>query len=174
MSCLLKCQSLNDQYCQIAKFGGEVSGDGSKTSRCDIYKARCLKKDFDLIENRTVNSTNIYINRNFGLCYKLVNYWNFNKNLKDTIGNADLTLTTAGSLKYVQDRHGNNDSALYVFQQSFALPNGVYIDGEFTLAVWIKVITQYNLIRLLSVFSNYDWTALGKSLLFYFTIFLLF
>ncbi len=157
IDCLVKCQSLYDQYCQIAKFDGDV--DSKSSRQCHIYNARCLRKNIDLIENRTaVNSPNFYINRNFGLCYKLANYWNFNKNLNDSIGNADITSTSSGIIRFVQDRHGNNDSALHVLQQSFSLPNGVYINGEFTLAVWIKVISHSNYTRILSMFNNNDWT----------------
>ena len=64
-------------------------------------------------------------------------FWPFNSNLLDVIPNTGLTNPTAYS--FVQDRFGNNKSAIFFSNGYAQIPTDLDIYNSFSLTVWINV-----------------------------------
>ena len=60
--------------------------------------------------------------------------------LKDLVGGADLDGNTSG-YQFVSDRFNNSNSAIYFKSGYLNVPSGVYFSGDFTITVWIKLIS---------------------------------
>jgi hypothetical protein len=67
----------------------------------------------------------------------LVNYWPFNGDSVDVIGNANLT--AGANVSFVPDRNGNVNSATYLNSGYYNAPPGVYFSGDFTLTAWVNL-----------------------------------
>ena len=88
-----------------------------------------------------------YTNAGNSLIYKkklittansLINYWSFNGNVNDSIGNAHLYNGYNAVLTY--DRFGRPNSALSLTNGYYKIPPGVYTSGtQFTLMGWVKM-----------------------------------
>jgi hypothetical protein len=74
-----------------------------------------------------------------------MNHWKFDNNLIDSKGQAHMTNVQSGPL-FATDRLNKDNSSLlinyiaYPTQSCFNLPNGVYVDTEYTLSVWVKLM----------------------------------
>ena len=70
----------------------------------------------------------------------LINFWPFNNNYNDIIGEANLF---GGSLvSLANDRFGRNSSAIDLNSGYIQAPSGVYFDGDFTVTFWMFVREQ--------------------------------
>ena len=67
----------------------------------------------------------------------LSNYWTFNSNLRDLITGA--SLINPVNITFTSDKSGTYSNAISLNYGSICLPSGIYFDGDFTLALWIKV-----------------------------------
>jgi len=68
----------------------------------------------------------------------LQNYWPFDTNVNDVIGNAHLYDGVNAQL--TSDRFGRENSALRLVNGYYKVPSGVYFSGsDFTIMVWLKV-----------------------------------
>jgi hypothetical protein len=129
-----------------------------KSKRCEMYRIYAANQDF----NYTVLETDKFINKNYVKqpydlpTSELTNYWPFNNNYLDMVGNAHMYGgTPISGISFVKDRYGIDSSALYLKNAYLNLPNGVYISGDFTLSVWVKLISiTNNSSRLLSISND--------------------
>ena len=80
----------------------------------------------------------IYEKNNFKKTNGLINYWTFNGNVNDVIGNADLYDGVDAALTL--DRFERPNSALSLCTGYYKVRPGVYFSGtQFTIMAWVKV-----------------------------------
>ena len=85
----------------------------------------------------------------------MTNYWSFNGNVNDTIGNANLYGGVNVSL--ISDRFGRSNSALSLQSGYYRVPAGVYFNGtQLTIMAWVKVKNHQINSRLID-FGNGPW-----------------
>ena len=82
----------------------------------------------------------------------LIHYWPIENDLKDHISNADMIHGANNTL--CPDRFNNSNSALNFRNGYNSLANRVYINGDFTISVWINYNKFTNLSRILEVSNN--------------------
>ena len=132
-----------------------------------IYFAYYSTNGNSLIYQKKLNSTN-----------SLINYWRFNGNVNDSVGNAHLYDGINATL--TKDRFGKNDSALSLKNGYYKVPPGVYFSGtQLTIMAWVMVRRFNHDSRLIDfgngnsqkniVLSLSDDLSLGKPYLFYHT-----
>jgi hypothetical protein len=101
-----------------------------------------------------------YANNGISLIYQkksksassLINYWAFNGNVDDSIGNAHLYGGVNAALTF--DRFGRPNSALSLTSGYYKIPPGVFFSGtQFTIMAWVKVGTFISNSRLID-FGN--------------------
>jgi hypothetical protein len=72
----------------------------------------------------------------------LIHYWSFNGSLiNDEIGKANLLLPSGFSSILTKDRLEKPNSALEIEKGYIEIPPGVYFSGDFTITLWIKIIS---------------------------------
>ena len=74
---------------------------------------------------------------NYNLICGLINYWPFDGNAKDVVGDADMFNGTYAT--FAQDRRGTNNSAVDLSFGYYSVPPGVYFKGDFTVSFWIFI-----------------------------------
>ena len=116
----------------------------SKTTECfyiAFKQKKCFicKVNFINFVKGTINSNNSLIyQKNVNPANGLINYWTFNGNVNDVIGNAHLYDGVSATL--TTDRFGQSNSALSLTNGYYKVPPGVYFSGQqFSLMVWLKV-----------------------------------
>ena len=81
----------------------------------------------------------------------MTNFWSFNNNYNDVIGDANLFGGTSVSLS--NDRFDRNSSALDLNSGYIQAPSGVYFAGDFTVTFWMFVRQQLSCSRVID-FAN--------------------
>jgi hypothetical protein len=115
----------------------------TKTPECFytiFQKNKCFicKRNLTLfmVESSTGNS--LIYRKQFKLTEGLINYWTFNGNVNDSIGNANLYGGVNASLTFY--RFGIANSALSLANGYYRVPSGVYFKGtEFSIMAWVNV-----------------------------------
>jgi hypothetical protein len=79
----------------------------------------------------------------------LINYWKFDGDFQDQIGNSDLIKYSAVNTDLTMDREGNYDSALELSNGYIQVPNGYYFSGQFTFTTWIKLKSKRSYARII-------------------------
>jgi hypothetical protein len=106
-----------------------------------IYQqSRCFigKSNLTLFMNYRADGVSRVYQKNFLQTNGLVNYWAFNTNVKDSIGNADLYGGVNAALTI--DRFGQLNSALSLSRGYYKAPPGVYFSGtQLTIMAWLKI-----------------------------------
>ena len=70
---------------------------------------------------------------------------------KDTIGNANMY--NGYNVQFVEDRFGKPNSAIRFSDGYYQVPSGVYFNGDFSVAVWVKINAQTDSSRIID-FNN--------------------
>ena len=70
----------------------------------------------------------------------LTNYWDFDNDLYDKIGKANLF--GAVNVAFVNDRKGRANSAIYLNNGYINAPNGYYFSGELSMTAWVNPISN--------------------------------
>ena len=115
----------------------------SKVTECFymIYQqSRCFigKSNLTLFMNYRADGVSRVYQKQFLQTNGLVNYWAFNGNVKDSIGNADLYGGVNAALTL--DRFGQSNSALSLSNGHYRIPPGVYFSGtQLTIMAWVKI-----------------------------------
>ena len=82
----------------------------------------------------------------------LINYWTFNGNVNDCIGEANLY--QGSNVALTLDRYGQSNSALSLSNGFYKVPPGVYFSGsQLTIMAWVKVRSYKSCSRLVD-FGN--------------------
>jgi hypothetical protein len=68
-----------------------------------------------------------------------MNYWPFESSSNDIVGKLHLQHSVNAS--YAEDRFDNPKSALYLNHGYFQMPKSVYLNGDFTISLWIKPLS---------------------------------
>ena len=66
----------------------------------------------------------------------LTNYWDFNNDYYDKIGQANLY--EAVNVYFVNDRNGRPNSAIYINNGNIKIPNGYYFSGVSSMTAWVN------------------------------------
>ena len=109
------------------------------------YKSNQLCKHFNKVKYSvfSVNSTFLYEkvlpDLNSSLIPYLTNYWTFNNDLKDVISGVTLSGGSTTGKSFSIDRMNKDSSALYLQNAYYNFPSGVYIYGDCTISVWVKL-----------------------------------
>ncbi len=147
LDCLTKCNKIMTS-CPVVTFN-------HKTKLCEMYRINAANQESNYREIDTDKFINQnYVKQPYDLpTIGLSNYWQFNNNYLDMIGNAHMFGGTPLSrISFVKDRYGIDNSALYLNNAYLNLPNGTYISSDFTLTVWVKLISIKSFYgRLLSI-----------------------
>ena len=104
--------------------------------------------------------------KKFNLTTGLINYWTFNRNVNDLIGNAHLYGGVNAALTF--DRFGLQNSALSLTDGYYRAPSGIYFSGtQFSILAWVKVKIPKSWARLIDfgVTSTIDgvWVSFSSS-----------
>jgi hypothetical protein len=99
----------------------------------------------------------VYINQNYDFNWELTSYWPFDSNLNDTKGK--LNFIGGLSNNFVPDRFGNQRSAFSINKttnsatgnECFSLPYENMINNQYTLSVWVKIISHQDFSSLLTI-----------------------
>ena len=68
----------------------------------------------------------------------LINYWSFNGNVNDSIGNAHLYGGVNAAL--TSDRFGQSNTAISLSNGYYKVPPGVYFSGkQLTIMAWVRI-----------------------------------
>jgi hypothetical protein len=106
-----------------------------------------------MIHSSTGNS--LIYQKKFETTKGLINYWTFNGNVNDSIGNANLYDPVNASLTF--DRFGIADSALSLSNGYYKVPSGVFFKGtELTIMGWVKVRSFQTHSRLIDFGNGID------------------
>ena len=91
----------------------------------------------------------MYVKKEFDSGLDLIHQWMFNNDWTDQVGKS--TMFDPVNAEFVEDRFGKPNSAVYLNSGYAKLPPGVYIEGDFTLSVWVKMteVTQYGRLLLI-------------------------
>ena len=101
-------------------------------------KCYICKKNFTLFANYIMDGQSLIYQKKFDRKYGLINYWTFNGNVNDSIGNAHLYGGVNATL--TSNRFGQSNSALSLSNGYYKVPPGVYFSGEeLTIMAWVKV-----------------------------------
>lgn len=85
----------------------------------------------------------------------MIHYWSFNGNLtRDEIGKANL-LNGLNTI-LIKDRLGKPNSALGLKNGYIKIPSGIYFDCDFTITLWIKLISIGSYTQILSFGNGND------------------
>lgn len=130
--CFYKCAS--NSACMMASFK-------STTNQCKLY----TQVNYSV---QLSSSTEPCLFERFVPDYSAINaylthWWPFNNDVKDIIGGSDF-FSPVGSVSFTTDRLNQASSALYLNQGYYSMPGGAYISGDYTLALWVKVISITN------------------------------
>ena len=80
----------------------------------------------------------------------MIHYWPFsNSNYDDVIGNANPI--NGVSYSFVQDRHGNANSAIFINDGYLTLPNLIYFSGDYSATVWVNIQANKNWFRIFDI-----------------------
>lgn len=122
------------------------------TRLCQIHRYFAIKSPIYKESKIDILINNNYVKQFSDLpSIGLTNYWSFNNHVNDLIGGANMTGGSSKGKSFVKDKYGIDSAALYLNDGFYNLPNGVYISGDFTLSVWIKLISSNDYARLLSI-----------------------
>ena len=67
----------------------------------------------------------------------LINFWPMDTNTTDIIGYANMY--NGYNVQFVEDRFGKPNSAIRFNDGYYQVPSGVYFNGDFSVAVWVKI-----------------------------------
>ena len=67
----------------------------------------------------------------------MINYWSIDNHAKDTVGGAHML--NGYNVEFVEDRFGKPNSAIRFSDGYYQVPPGVYFNGDFSVAVWVKI-----------------------------------
>jgi hypothetical protein len=137
--CLARCT--NENRCVYAIF---------KQNKCYICKT-----NFTSFVSYSANGNSIIYQKNsFNPTNGLTNYWTFNGNVNDAIGNAHLYGGVNAAL--TTDRFGVPNSALSLTDGYYRAPSGVYFSGtQLSIMGWVKITNIKKFSRLVD-FGNVD------------------
>ena len=85
------------------------------------------------------------------MSFGLINYWPMDNNATDKIGNANMY--NGYNVQFVDDRFGKPNSAIRFSDGYYQVPSGVYFNGDYTIAVWVKINVQIPSSRIID-FNN--------------------
>ena len=116
----------------------------NKNSECVYFLVeqnnKCLicKRNLTLFLNFDSNGNSLIYQKQFEPTIGLINYWSFNKNVNDSIGDAHLYDGENAVLTY--DRFGRPNCALSLTNGYYKIPPGVYFYGtQFSSMTWVKM-----------------------------------
>ena len=119
----------------------------SRTYEC-IYvvyqQNRCFicKRNLILFLNYNADGVSSVYQKQYVQTNGLINYWTFNGDVKDSIGDADLYGGENAALTI--DRFGQSNSALSLSNGYYKVPAGVYFSGtQLTIMAWVKVRSNH-------------------------------
>ncbi len=115
----------------------------TKTPECFytvFQKNKCFicQSNFIGFSNYTTNGKSLIYRKKLKFSEGLINYWTFNRNVHDVVGNANLY--DGVNAAWTLDRFGKPNSALSLSKGYYRVPSGVYFSGtELTIMGWVKV-----------------------------------
>lgn len=74
---------------------------------------------------------------------ELIHHWPLNSHLNDIVGGAHAFNGT--NYEFTSDRFDNSKSALRLNNGFLKLPNKTYLNGDFTITAWVKLVSTKNL-----------------------------
>ena len=83
----------------------------------------------------------------------MTNYWPMNNHVMDIVGGSDMFGGPISGKSFVNDRLNRPNGALYLQNSYYLLPEGVYFSGEYTLSLWVKMISMTTYGRIMSLLS---------------------
>lgn len=131
-----------------------------KSNKCSI-----LNKKAKLYFLYKQNNENLVIYKKFdghSINDYLTNYWPLDNNFTDVASGSDII----GGINYnfTLDRFNNSLSAVYLNDGYLQVPNNLkYFYGEFTIMIWIKIISHTTSSRIINFGGTYDSVCLGIS-----------
>ena len=113
----------------------------------------CKKKLINFMSYKPDGDCLIYQRNFFKPTRGSINYWSFNQNVNDVIGNANLYDGINASFTF--DRFDIPNSALSLTNGYYKVPDGVYFSGvEFSILAWVKVRNMQEHSRLIDFGFN--------------------
>jgi hypothetical protein len=105
----------------------------NQNEKCFIFK-----RNFSLFLKNIPEGNSIIYQKQFNKKKSLINYWTFNQNLNDQIGNSNMYGGVNAALTF--DRFGRANSSLSLVNGYYRVPAGVYFSGtQMTVMGWVKV-----------------------------------
>jgi hypothetical protein len=129
----------------------------TKTTECffvAFQQNKCFLCSFNLIyfSNYSSDGNSLIYQKKFNTTNNLINYWTFNGNVNDSIGNAHMYGGVNATLTF--DRFGRSNSALNLTSGYYKVPLGVYFKGtQLTIMAWVNVKSYESNSRLID-FGN--------------------
>jgi hypothetical protein len=88
--------------------------------------------------NYSTNGNSLIYQKKLNTTKSLINYWAFNGNVNDSIGNAHLYGGVNTAFTY--NRFGQSNTAISLLNGYYRLPPGVYFSGtQLTIMAWVRV-----------------------------------
>ena len=127
--CFIKCTSMNS-VCKMALL---------KSKQCKLYSQ--VKYSVQLSPSSESCLFQKYIPDYSAINAYLTNWWPFNNNVNDIVGSANLYGGSTTGKSFATDRLNQPASAIYLNAAYYQLPAGKYFAGDFTLSVWVKIVS---------------------------------
>jgi hypothetical protein len=130
----------------------------TKTPECFytvFQKNKCFicKRNLSSFLKYSTHGNSLIYQKNFENTTGLINYWTFNGNGDDVVGNANLYGGVNAAWTF--DRFGIADSALSLTNGYCIVPPGVYFSGtQFSVMGWVKVRSFQRQSRLIDFAGN--------------------
>ena len=112
------------------------------------YKSNNICKHFKMVKYSQPVANSLFLyeknipNYNSSLGDSLTYYWPFNNGVTDIVSGITLSGGSSSATKsFTPDRMNRQNSALYLNNGYYNFPDGVYLYGDCSLTVWVKVRT---------------------------------
>ncbi len=146
LKCLVRCTKttecvyaiLKQNKCYICKSNLTSFASFTTNGNSLIYQKKQMIQATTIKSETAAFTTVASTTKMFNPTDGLTNYWTFNGNVNDVVGNANLYGGVNAELTF--DRFGKPNSALNLTNGYYQVPPGVYFNGtQFSISAWVKV-----------------------------------